>query len=181
MPVKSAMARGLSSGLEPGLVLLNTTSFSAVSSQAVNPFSATYDAYKIILTFTASSGAPAITFRARSGASDDAGGNYFYGGFRSDVNPAALVQFQGSSATSFGLGDISSAQALRYFMIMDIANPFATTATKVSYQIHYVNATSFFAVGAAGAVATTTSYDGYNIISSTGTITGKVVTYGYNL
>lgn len=154
---------------------------SGVTSQAINPFSATYDCYKIILTFTASSGAPAITLRARNGVTDDSGGNYFFGGYRSDVNPAALVQFNGTSATSFSLGDISSAQALRYFMIIDIANPFGTTATKISYQGHYVNGTSFFAIGAAGAVATTSSYDGYNIISSTGTITGKVVTYGYSL
>jgi 4-hydroxy-3-methylbut-2-enyl diphosphate reductase IspH len=38
---------------DPGLVLLNTTSFSAVASQSVNDvFSATYDNYKIIVTNT---------------------------------------------------------------------------------------------------------------------------------
>jgi hypothetical protein len=165
-----------------GVTLLNTTSFSAVSSQPINTvFSSTYDCYKIILTLTASSGAPAITLRVRNGTTDLSAGDYYWGGYRADVNPAALAQIQGAGATSFGLGDITSAQAARYFMVIDIANPFPATATKVTYQGHYVNGTSFYGIGVGGAVANSSAYDGYNILASTGTITGKVVTYGYNI
>ena len=44
------MAFGLSSGLEPGLVLLNTTDFTGVPSQSINDvFSATYNNYLIVI------------------------------------------------------------------------------------------------------------------------------------
>ena len=54
MGVKSATARGLTSGLEPGLVLLNTTDFTTQSSVVVdNVFNATYDNYLINLKLSA--------------------------------------------------------------------------------------------------------------------------------
>ena len=56
MSVKSFKTSGIKVDLAPqGLVLLNTTSFSAVSSQSINDvFSATYTNYKIVLDTDAS-------------------------------------------------------------------------------------------------------------------------------
>lgn len=181
MGVKSATARGLSSGLEPGLVLLNNTSFSGVSNQAINPFSATYDAYKIIFTLTAASADPTMTLRVRSGSTDLSGADYYYGGTENRVDSATVGTNRGNAATAFGLSNLSSAQAARYFVQIDVINPFATTATKVNYQGFVGSASGFYSFASTGIVANSLSYDGYNILASTGTITGKVVTYGYNL
>jgi len=181
MSVKSATAFGLSSGLEPGLVLLNTTNFNAVANQAVNSFSATYDAYKIVFTLTATSGDPTMTLRVRNGATDLSGADYYYGGFENRVDSATVGTNRGNAATAFGLSNLSSAQAARYFVILDIVNPTATTATKISYQGFVGSASGFYTFVSTGIVANSLSYDGYNILASTGTMTGKVVTYGYNL
>ena len=164
-----------------GLTLINTTSFSGVASQAVNPFSATYDAYRIIFTLTASSGNPTITFRIRNGVTDNSASNYYFGGFNSAVIGGTVGSYRGNGTSSWTIGDINIAGAPRYYTVMDIVNPFATTLTKASYTGFYSNASDFFGYGVGAMIDNSTSYDGYNILSSTGTITGKVVTYGYNL
>jgi hypothetical protein len=55
---------------DPGLVLLNTTSFSAVASQSVNDvFSSTYDNYRIVCEFSSSTDQE-IFFRLRASGAD---------------------------------------------------------------------------------------------------------------
>ena len=72
MGVKSATAFGLSSGLEPGLVLLNTTSFSGVTAQAISSvFSSTYRHYKIIGSITSVAANTQVKLRLRSGLTDN--------------------------------------------------------------------------------------------------------------
>ena len=164
-----------------GLVLLNTTSFSGVSSQAVNPFSATYDAYKIVLTLTAASGNPTMTFRMRDGATDKTTGIYYFGGVNSTVNTSSVGAYRATGATAWTIGDMVSSGAPRYFTVMDIVNPFTATITKATYQGFYANASDNFGYFVSSFIDDSVSYNGFNIIASTGTITGKVVTYGYNL
>ena len=55
-----------------GLVLLNTTSFTAVASQSINDvFSATYDFYRIIGNLTGSAAAADLSFRLRVSGADN--------------------------------------------------------------------------------------------------------------
>ena len=164
-----------------GLTLINTTSFSGVTSQAVNPFSATYDAYKIVVTLTASSGNPTITFRIRNGATDKTASDYYFGGFNSAIGGGTVGSYRANGSSSWTIGDISSGSANRYLTIMDIVNPFTTTTTKASYSGTYSNVSDSFGYGVGAFILDSSSYDGYDIISSTGTITGKVVTFGYKL
>jgi len=64
-----------------GMVLLNTTSFSAVASQSVNDvFSTTYDHYKILVTLTNTVG-EGVIFRYRVSGADNSTSNYFYESF----------------------------------------------------------------------------------------------------
>ena len=164
-----------------GMVLLNTTSFSGVSSQAVNPFSATYDNFRIIITLTASSGNPTITFRIRNGATDKTASDYYFGGFNSAIGGGTVGSYRGNGSSSWTIGDIASGSANRYLTVMDILNPFTATVTKASYSGTYSNASDSFGYGVGAFILDSSSYDGYDIIASTGTLTGKVVTYGYNL
>jgi hypothetical protein len=122
-----------------------------------------------------------MIFRIRNGSTDLTGADYYNGGFQNRTDSATVSDFRGNAGTSFPLNAISSAQAARFFVVFDIVNPFATTATKVSYQGFNGNSSGFFAFVSTGIVANSNSYDGFNIIPGSGTITGKVVTYGYSL
>lgn len=164
-----------------GLTLLNTTSFSAVANQPITQFSSTYDAYKIIITLTATSGDPILTMRVRNGSTDLSGADYYFGGVQNNTASATVSDFRSNGGTSFGFNSVSSAQAARFFVEITMLNPFATTATKINYQGFNGNGSGFFTFLSTGIVANSLSYDGFNFIASTGTMTGKVVTYGYNL
>ncbi len=81
MAIKTASGSDLRNSLSSGLVLLNTTSFSAVSSQSVNDvFSATYENYFLLVRTTASS--DNINIRMRVSGSDDSTSNYHNLGLR---------------------------------------------------------------------------------------------------
>ena len=77
MGVKLASARGLNSIFEPGLVLLNTQTFSAASTISFpdNTFTAAYNAYSFVLNVT---GSTAVNVRARLRANgvDNYSANY---------------------------------------------------------------------------------------------------------
>jgi len=176
--VPSSVAVGSGTG---SASTLGTVTFSGASSVSLNScFSSVYDNYKIIITLTASSGNPTLTLRVRIGSTDKTAADYYFGGFNNSIGGASLGQYRGNAATAFTVGDISSAQAARYFTIMDMANPFNATATKATYQGHYGNASDFWAYGVGGMIADSTSYDGFTLISSTGTFTGTISVLGYN-
>ena len=181
MTVKSATAFGLSSGLEPGLVLLNTTSFSGVASQAINDvFSSTYDTYRIIFyrdsTVTAASG---TYLRLRVSGSDLASGyNYAKVGVKSNNTTQT---FYITGATEMGLVD--STDSAGKAVIVDIANPFRTTSgTDKTFQ--------FMGFGVSGGLNTwfntygwvdsATSYTGFSLTNDVGNMTGSVPVYGFN-
>lgn len=162
-------------GKKSGLVLLNTTSFSAVASQSVNDvFSATYANYKVIANFTASSG-NATTLRFRTAGSDNSTTNYIYANLLNQSNATSTAQ-GGTAASSISMGGNSTAGD-NFSIIFDILNPFASIKTHLSYIGGADNAAhkAGFAVFNA-----TTSFDGFTIIGNTGTITGSVKIYGYN-
>ena len=105
-----------------GMVLLNTTSFSAVASQAFNSvFSASYDNYRIVFDGLAST-SNSMNLRYRSGTTDDTSNNYVI----QDIYAG------GTSLNTFRTTDTSAGLGLdttRTFFVMDIANVFAATAT----------------------------------------------------
>lgn len=181
MGVKSAMARGLTSGLEPGLVLLNTTSFSGVTSQSIDDvFSATYDSYRIIFyrdsVVTSTSG---TYLRLRVSGSDlSSGYNYAKVGVKSNNTTQT---FYITAATEMGLVD--GADSIGKAVIIDLANPFRTTSgTDKTFQFMGMGITS--AVNAwfntYGWVDSATSYTGFSLINDTGNMTGSVSVYGYS-
>lgn len=159
-----------------GMVLLNTTSFSAVASQSVNNvFSATYDNYSIVLETTASAGSY-INFRLRVGGVDASGANYSWG-FISTTDGGTAYQLAGSGATSSNILRVGTARNTCTFTI---CNP-AIARTTIYSGNHSFNDGSTVAIGGAmgGLHAVSTAYDGFTLINS-GTITGTVSVYGYN-
>jgi hypothetical protein len=169
-----------------GMVLLNTTSFSAVASQSINDvFSATYDNYRIvanILGAGAGGGGFGTNLRLRVSGADNTASNYRYAGYGLGDNAAALFKVQSSGlATSFLL-EAASSQSYSY-KVIDVFSPFKTENTSIQYQGMYLESTpQFFGYDMGGVLSVTTSYTGFTLFTPTGgtTIEGRVSVYGYN-
>ena len=165
-----------------GLVKINTTTFSAVSSQSVNNvFSSTYDNYKIILNIdSTSSTSYDLVLRLRVGGSDLSTTVYTYGGIFAKAGNTSQVDYATSgSGWNIG-GDSAIGQGAQFFV--EIGNPFRTTGKHTAYWQSFGVAGGQNAAATYGAqVAAGTSYTGFSLVERFGgTITGSVSVYGYN-
>lgn len=160
-----------------GLVLLNTTSFSAVASQSINDvFSSTYDFYRVMLIGTASA-AVSINLRLRVSGTDATGSNYTRQRILAENTGVSGAR---STGTAFFPGDIELDPCT---MILDIGNPNKASFTSFNGQ-NLVRVTSGTVVTNlqinTGQHELNTAYTGFTVFPSSGTITGSVYTYGYN-
>lgn len=168
----------VAAGVAPGLVHLNTTTFSAVSSVSINNvFSSTYDNYAVvmnILTTASSTG----SMRFRASGTDNTSTNYTAMGMRiqaSDTDRAA-----GTMTTSLVLQN-GVWQANYNFYRMDIFNPNRNIRTGfTSLNSAIVVSTSLAAMNIfSGQYQSTDVFDGFTIITSSGNISGDIRVYGY--
>jgi hypothetical protein len=152
-----------------GLTLINSTSFSAVSSQSLNNvFSSTYDNYQIVLRLV---GTTSIALRARLRVS---------GSDNSTASSYTSQEVRGSSTTAAAFQTIDSFFQIGY--ASDEPSNFNLTFFKPFVAVK----TSFIGLGGRldrmaainGFHNQTTSYDGITIIPESSTITGDISVYG---
>lgn len=158
-----------------GLVLLNTTSFSAVASQSINSvFTSTYRNYRIVINAKHSSDAD-LTFRVRASGTDLSSANSYYEGryYVGETSSLTAGNSNASLSTSWTLNRIGTWTG---HIVMDIANPQATEVTTATTIV----SGGYFQVLGQSLNNNTTSYDGFTILSN-GTMTGSVSVYGYNI
>jgi len=162
-----------------GLVHINTTTFSAVSSVSLNNvFTSDYDNYRIFFTATASTTANAA-MRLRVGGVDASNGTYGQAGYYAYIN-AAVSGF--SSNGGVGLTSWPQTAPLSTLsesgFIMDIQNPARSVST---FGVHHTNGVDAQYLYAPRGVrhTTATAYDGFSLISSSGNMSGTVRVYGY--
>ena len=172
---------GVYSPATPGLVKINTTSFSAVASQSVNNvFSATYKNYAIITYHTTSADTNTL-FRFRTSGTDNSNASYMTLVQRviSGVGTFAVTQSAGTG-TSLTIATANGTTCAK-LISMDIANPFATDYTMVTGTNTFTGASGAGAGGGGalqGNFGATTSFDGFTLSVGTGTMTGAVSVYG---
>ena len=161
-----------------GMVLLNTTSFSAVSSVSLpaDTFTTTYDSYLVILKCGVSQAAY-MQGRLRVAGTDNTTSNYQSGWAGINLNGgAASNDTQGAAGTlwsRFGYANGAGEIWIAYtFHAPKLAN-----RTMVNWQQSRIDAT---ANSGAAIFNTTTAFDSASFIPSAGTITGSVSAYGYN-
>ena len=160
-----------------GMVLLNTTSFSGVASQAINNvFTTTYDNYLIVIGELIGSTTATCQFKLRVGGVDNS--TSYYWGLSMTNSLAAAVLSGGSNTDHFRIGNLVN--AVRGFATFSVNAPFLTKETLFAGSLFNEFGGSLAGGGSGGLHATATSFDGFNIIASTGTVTGKVSVYGYN-
>jgi hypothetical protein len=167
-----------------GLVLLNTTSFSAVSSQSINSvFSATYNNYRIVAQIYSPSADANLRLRWRKSGTDNSTASSYYGMFNraSAGGVNGVLNTNGETSVSLLTMDLANNERV-YGFGYDVINPFVS-----SYTVLWGNATgieldssNFYGFSGASHHRVTDSFDGFTIFPASGNITGSVSVYGYN-
>jgi hypothetical protein len=164
-----------------GMVLLNTTSFSAVASQSVNDvFSATYQNYRIVINVDTPTSDGILAMRTRVSGTD---ATTTYSTAADTINSAGTRSAFGGGANVMYLLDMDSGSAGRWYNVsIDLYNPFATSVTAGSFIGSALQSNGLDIKSTYGIItqANVTSYTGFTILPTAGNISGTVRTYGYN-
>ena len=161
-----------------GLVLINTTSFSAVTSVslATNTFTSTYDNYKILFRLSTSGGTGYVQMRLRAAGTDNTTANYDSSGIGRQVN-AATTSFESANDTLWYVVPKSAADTVA--VSMDLYSPKLTNNTLFTASVQGVTATYSTSYNVGGIFKATTSFDSATLVSSSSTITGTYSVFGY--
>jgi hypothetical protein len=159
-----------------GMVLLNTTTFSAVASQSINNvFTSTYSNYRIVVNGLVSANNQ-LSLRLRASGTDTSTGVYQWAGLYNNSAAPALNTEGATNATAW---DLSYFETLPSNVIFDIFRPQLTENTSFTSQSARGTGTGGL-MWRGGVINNTTSYDGFTIFPTSGTTTGTVSVYGYN-
>jgi hypothetical protein len=166
-----------------GLTLINTTTLTGVTSQSVNSvFSATYTNYLVIFSTTSTSAAgSSFTMKLRVSGTDS---STTYGAWLMGLNSAGTTTNNTSSSTSWYLTESHSSTTAGFnYAIVNLINPAKANQTLVNIQSLGITtaAGQYLSTSGSGVHDTATAYDGFTLIRSSGTFTGSVSTYGYNI
>jgi hypothetical protein len=173
MAIKTASGSDLRNSLSSGMVLLNTTSFSAVASQSFNNvFTSTYDNYRIVFDGSVTTGNQTFNIRLRNAGTDISSGSYFRFGFFAGSGGSTVVA--DLTQTSLNIGTIGG----QCSSIVDIFAPKLTQTTNFLSNHYFSSGGQNFTLGSG--VSVTTSCDGFTLFPGGSTITGSVSVYGYN-
>lgn len=167
-------------GNYPGLRLISKTTIgSAVTSVTVtSPFSATYAGYKIMVVDSTLSAAGAAFHWQLAASGTQSSVLYSYGIAAMDYAANAFSYIRGQSTSQIVCGYSVTAGGT-VSTTFDVLNPFAAKDTHF-IGINYVGSSTGYAGMGAGIHQVGTSYNGFRLSASSGTITGGTIyVYGY--
>jgi hypothetical protein len=161
-----------------GLVLLNTTSFTAQASVAIdNCFSSTYDNYFMTVQYTAATGSDVgviMYFRSGTPATDTTT-NY-----SSQRITQASTTIAGSATTTGRIGVVDSAYPTFAQQSVDIRTPFKSVVTNYNSRATFKDsANTDIQILIGGYQNSTTAFTGIKVLPGSGTFTGTIKVYGY--
>lgn len=174
----SANTYGRVDGLgQPGVVLVTSQSFSAVSSLSVNNcFSATYENYLITLTITSAPADSDISLRLRVGGVDNSTASSYVLNLLYATGSSALAV--SVSESSLNMGSVDSATT-DYALSTMVYGPFAARRTLGTYSSSNIDAAgNFYVRNGSWRHTQAVSYDGLTLLGTTA-ITGSLRVYGY--
>jgi hypothetical protein len=160
-----------------GLVFINTTSFSAVSSISVNDvFSTNFDHYRIICNAVGTNTGQ-LQMRMRVSGTDNSSANYtqqFITADSGSIGGSRVI-----NDTRWYVGRTKNTMHLPF--VGDVFNPFATARTTMTNQYpDNIDSDTINTTQNWSALEVTTSYTGFTVLAEFGTITGSVSVFGYN-
>jgi len=162
-----------------GLTLINRSTFSGVASHTVDSvFSSTYKSYLVSIEFLYSATASDdLLLRFRYGSSTESGSSYYSNAINAVYSSSTVANYNGSGTTSFALtstaGDSGNpcAGLLEFNCVGNTSQPPIVTGNILDAQEIRV-----FNVG--GGTITAQTYTGFQLLASSGNITGAVSVYG---
>jgi hypothetical protein len=163
-----------------GLVLLNTTSFSGVSSQEITGiFSATYTQYRIVGNFIGGTTATEVRGRFLSGTNTE----YTGADHRMQTQTAENTTFSGTRFTGdtsfYNLTNVSTDNETLF--IMEFLNPFQTAKKSIfTTSAPVASTTGIYTRITSHGTPTTTAFTGFKFIPVASTISGSISVYAYN-
>lgn len=162
-----------------GLCFVSSTSMSALSNPVNNCFTSTYTNYRIVINVDSSTASSVVAMRFRVGGVDNNTANYYF----SATNVVSL------GTTSVTAGNADTSMTLAYtrtvsfptFITIDVCNPQATAKKMGTYNASGDNVghTAWATQSGGFIFDATTSFDGFSIFTSSGTMTGTITVYGY--
>lgn len=170
----------VAAGTAPGLVLVNTTAFSAAAAVNINSvFSSTYQNYQIVTSFVTSVD-EVVRLRLRASGTDITGATYNVAavGFGTDNTTQNFRQLSNTNILFYVTSVESNSQTNS--LTMDIFSPFESAWTAYTFQsIFAASNGSYYSFAGGGQYYQTTVADGFSLIPDSGNITGTVRVYGY--
>ena len=165
---------GVYTAASPGLIKLNTTTFSAVSSVSLpaNTFTSTYNSYLINFDVTQSTSL-SLNYRLRASGTDASGSNY-----NNYSNFVSTVWNSGGNIANDTSGRVVGAFDTFIVGTMKIYDPATAVPTKFSID---GNGIERFWFASGGNHTLSTAYDSITFLTSTGTITGSINAYAFNV
>ena len=160
-----------------GMVLLNTTSFSAVSSfsLATNTFTSAYDNYRILIDLTGT-GNNVIRYRMRAAGTDDSTSNYDIQYVQGADTTSTIARFVNQN-----IGDIGYAgNSARNMLIIELFSPALAQTTSLRSINNPGDASNIFFRDYTSRHKVSSAFDSISIVAASGTITGTYSVYGYN-
>lgn len=161
-----------------GLIKINSTTFSAVSSQSFNNvFSSTYLHYLLVATIISTNDTD-VNFRWRVSGSDNSTSNYSWASAGIFATGSTLSYGVSNNAAQFRLLGSNAANSQK-FGTFTLYNPFATDTSGITGTLAFSSGTAnYFGGSLGGGFNGTTSFDGFTIYPAAGTISGTVKVYG---
>jgi hypothetical protein len=172
------MTRAREIATQGGLVLVSTSTFSAVSSVTLNNcFSSSYANYTIECNYTVSSPGGYLNLRLAVGGTPLVTNGYTSISQRLRSDASTIIYTTDTSSVVIGAG--SNTNTAGGFNA-NIFNPFATEVTFANgfhsfRETQTLNYTGIFS----GQTQNSTSYDGLVFLTSVGNVTGTIKVYGY--
>jgi hypothetical protein len=167
-----------------GMVLLNTTSFSAVASQSLsaNVFTSTYDVYRLIIDLTTISADATVGLRLRVAGTDNSAASYINMGIA--ISQTGVVSaYSTTTGTFYEILSTDGAIGSHFYSAsLELYQPAAAVNTLANRVGQGVKSDSTTYQSYTGNLihAVTTAYDSCTILTSSGTMTGSISVYGYN-
>lgn len=166
-----------------GLTLINTTSFSGVSSVslAADTFTSTYENYYLIVQFDDFTADSSCFLRLRKAGVDATGANYSFASRGLTSTATSFDTNLNANAAGFFLQDTDATGYTPTYSMIKLLGPKVSQYTGVlsEFAASTTAGVPNFQTGG-GVHAITDSYDSATIYVSGGNMTGKIVLYGWN-
>jgi hypothetical protein len=165
--------------LQPGMVLVNKTDFSTVSSVSVNNcFTSSYDSYRVVVRVSAASGTDAyLRVRLRANGTDNSTASSYYQ--TSLYSGGSSASGNSGTGDTFGLGVATSAYAPSGGYSYDFFSPAIAAPTVINGHSFYTMSAGARYLELADVYHNVSSaFDGFTFYPSTGNVTGSIRVYG---